>query len=284
MATMITIECINCGACEPECPNNAISQEEEIYVIDPLLCTECVGFHDFEACAAVCPVDCCVTDPNNIETEQALIGRAHSIHADTEFGETFESRFRKGEKKPETSPAQKPLSTKETDQPTSDSTTSIPAAPSESAPQGGHSALPFGGEMFSLTSLALPDSQEWEIAVHCFKCGENYIVPVKRFMIGNVLFCPHCFKSMVVKDNLNFQIQTTLKEVYESWDEKLANLQTKRDQDIRDIQRKLNKELQDLDAERQRVVQGLKDQLQGITESYNAPGRPAKKRASFAWG
>ena len=63
MATMITTECINCGACEPECPNNAISQGDPVYVIDPLLCTECVGFHDFEACAAVCPVDCCVTDP-----------------------------------------------------------------------------------------------------------------------------------------------------------------------------------------------------------------------------
>ena len=58
MATMITNDCINCGACEPECPNNAISQGETIFVIDPNLCTECVGFHDFEACAAVCPVDC----------------------------------------------------------------------------------------------------------------------------------------------------------------------------------------------------------------------------------
>ncbi|MFQ5800038.1 MAG: 4Fe-4S binding protein, partial [Bacteroidota bacterium] len=46
MATMITSECINCAACEPECPNNAISQAGDIYVIDPLLCTECVGFHD----------------------------------------------------------------------------------------------------------------------------------------------------------------------------------------------------------------------------------------------
>src|SRR5215470_957784 len=68
MATMITNECINCGACEPECPNNAISQGDPVYVIDPLLCTECVGFHDYEACAAVCPVDVCVTDPNNIES------------------------------------------------------------------------------------------------------------------------------------------------------------------------------------------------------------------------
>jgi ferredoxin len=95
MATMITSECINCGACEPECPNNAISQGEEIYVIDPLLCTECVGFHDYEACAAVCPVDCCVTDPNNIEAEAALIARARDIHKDINFAESFESRFRK---------------------------------------------------------------------------------------------------------------------------------------------------------------------------------------------
>lgn len=100
MATMITGECINCGACEPECPNNAISQGEEIYVIDPLLCTECVGFHDYEACAAVCPVDCCVTDPNNVETEEVLIARARELHKDVVFGESFESRFRKEGGKP----------------------------------------------------------------------------------------------------------------------------------------------------------------------------------------
>lgn len=95
MATTITNECINCGACEPECPNNAIKQGDPIYVIDPLLCTECVGFHDYEACAAVCPVDCCVADPNNIETEEVLIARARSLHKDTDFGENFQSRFRK---------------------------------------------------------------------------------------------------------------------------------------------------------------------------------------------
>jgi 4Fe-4S binding domain len=95
MATMITSECINCGACEPECPNNAISQGDPVYVIDPLLCTECVGFHDYEACAAVCPVDCCVTDPNNIESEEVLISRARDLHKDADFGENFQSRFRK---------------------------------------------------------------------------------------------------------------------------------------------------------------------------------------------
>ena len=96
MATMITSDCINCGACEPECPNNAISQGDPVYVIDPLLCTECVGFHDYEACAAVCPVDVCVTDPNNVETEEALIARARALHPQTDFGDNFQSRFRKG--------------------------------------------------------------------------------------------------------------------------------------------------------------------------------------------
>ncbi len=96
MATMITSDCINCGACEPECPNNAISQGDPVYVIDPLLCTECVGFHDYEACAAVCPVDVCVTDQNNIESEEVL-DRARACIASwhrlwREFSITFQKR------------------------------------------------------------------------------------------------------------------------------------------------------------------------------------------------
>ena len=96
MATMITADCINCGACEPECPNNAISQGDPVYVIAPQLCTECVGFHDYEACAAVCPVDVCVTDPNNIETEEVLVARARALHPELTIGDNFQSRFRKG--------------------------------------------------------------------------------------------------------------------------------------------------------------------------------------------
>jgi hypothetical protein len=65
-------------------------------VIDPQLCTECVGFHDHEACAAVCPVDCCVPDPNIVESEEVLIARARALHQDTNFGDNFPSRFRKG--------------------------------------------------------------------------------------------------------------------------------------------------------------------------------------------
>lgn len=113
MATMITSECINCGACEPECPNNAISQGDPVYVIDPKLCTECVGFHDYEACAAVCPVDVCVTDPNNIESEEVLIERARALHPETDFAQNFQSRFRKGQTEGAVSPPPQPVAAQE---------------------------------------------------------------------------------------------------------------------------------------------------------------------------
>ena len=85
MATKITDECINCGVCEPECPNGAIAEGEDYYVIDPELCTECVGFHGEEACQEVCPVDCCIPDEEHKETEDDLIAKAKKIHPDQTF-------------------------------------------------------------------------------------------------------------------------------------------------------------------------------------------------------
>ena len=107
MAIMITDECINCGACEPECPNNAIYEggaewrysegtslkgiitdldgsevdadqlhepvDMDVYYIVTEKCTECEGFHDEPQCAAVCPVDCCVDDPDHVESEEELL-------------------------------------------------------------------------------------------------------------------------------------------------------------------------------------------------------------------
>jgi ferredoxin len=72
MALLITDECINCDVCEPECPNGAISAGEEIYVIDPAKCTECVGHFDEPQCQKVCPVDCIPLDPEHRETREQL--------------------------------------------------------------------------------------------------------------------------------------------------------------------------------------------------------------------
>ena len=72
MSLYITDECINCDVCEPECPNSAISQGDEIYEIDPNLCTECVGHYDEPQCVDVCPVDCIPKDPDNVESPDQL--------------------------------------------------------------------------------------------------------------------------------------------------------------------------------------------------------------------
>ena len=73
MALMITDACINCDVCEPECPNGAISQGEEYYVIDPGKCTECVGHFDRPQCVEVCPVDCIPLDPAHQESREELL-------------------------------------------------------------------------------------------------------------------------------------------------------------------------------------------------------------------
>ena len=114
MAIKITDECINCGACEPECPNNAIYEggvewrisdgtsltgeyiletgakvdvsdaqnpiDDDVYYIVPDKCTECQGFHEEPQCAAVCPVDCCVPDDDRVETVEQLLEKKSRLH------------------------------------------------------------------------------------------------------------------------------------------------------------------------------------------------------------
>ena len=80
MAYKITDDCISCGACEPECLNNAISEGETIYVIDPNKCTECVGSFDSSKCAEICPVDSCEPDPDVVESHEQLLEKWHKLH------------------------------------------------------------------------------------------------------------------------------------------------------------------------------------------------------------
>jgi ferredoxin len=73
MALMITDECINCDVCEPVCPNQAISQGELIYQINPDKCTECVGHYNEPQCVSVCPVSCIPVNPDHVETSEKLM-------------------------------------------------------------------------------------------------------------------------------------------------------------------------------------------------------------------
>jgi ferredoxin len=80
MSLLITDDCINCDVCEPECPNSAIAQGDEIYVIDPGKCTECVGHFDEPQCMQVCPVDCILQDPDHAESKDDLLAKFKKLN------------------------------------------------------------------------------------------------------------------------------------------------------------------------------------------------------------
>ena len=79
MSLKINETCVNCDVCEPVCPNKAISQGEVVYVIDPALCTECIGHYDEPQCVVVCPVECIENDPAHVETELDLLAKLRRL-------------------------------------------------------------------------------------------------------------------------------------------------------------------------------------------------------------
>lgn len=95
MSYKINSDCNNCGACEPECPNNAIAMGADIFEINAALCTECVGFHGQPQCDAVCPVSACLTDADHPEVESALIAKLKTIHPNKDFSGAIPSHFKK---------------------------------------------------------------------------------------------------------------------------------------------------------------------------------------------
>ena len=80
MAYKITEECIMCGNCEEECPNEAISEGEDFYIVDPDKCTECVGSYESSRCSVACTVDACVPDPEHEETREQLLEKWKKLH------------------------------------------------------------------------------------------------------------------------------------------------------------------------------------------------------------
>ena len=79
MALKIFDTCVNCDVCEPVCPNKAISLGEDYYIIDPALCTECVGHFEQPQCVEVCPVECIIVDPAHVESDGQLRLKYHGL-------------------------------------------------------------------------------------------------------------------------------------------------------------------------------------------------------------
>ena len=243
MATIITEECINCGACEPECPNTAIFQggveyewngatqaaiSEEIFFIVPEKCTECVGFYDYEACAAVCPVDCCVTDQNNIESEDVLAVRAKEIHPDKDFPDPIPSRFN-------------PTATEK------------PAAADAATNGDAGTGVVTGVPMAAGPVASVKDPADFDVPVVCQSCSGEYTVAYRYFHPGTVLRCPHCMKNycptqrvfLAIGDRLDAYIDGVNAEV-DRYNDALEDAQRRFDGTTTDLEESAARDIRNL--------------------------------------
>lgn len=258
MATIITEECINCGACEPECPNTAIYQgaveyefngathaaiDDDIFYIVPEKCTECVGFFDQEACAVVCPVDCCLPNPDIVETETALLARAKELHPEDAFGDDFPSRFKGGgTKAPAVTDAAAP-----------------PAAPvAAPAPQAAPVSAPAPASGADAIALSIPSVDEWQVPINCQRCDSEFTAPFRHFRIGVVFYCTHCAGSLVVNSSMYKEVATALDTFQAQWAGDFAAFQEKRQRELDEFEEEKRKDLENFSADLKRVVAGAR--------------------------
>jgi ferredoxin len=270
MATVITSECINCGACEPECPNTAIYQggvewqapdgsmhaalSNDIFYIVPEKCTECVGFHDQEACAAVCPVDCCVPDPQRPETHDELLARARALHPGETIPDDAPSRFKK-----EGAGAPAPAAAK----PAAEAAAPAPKAPP--APAVVQAAVEEPG-------LAVPALAEWEIPITCFRCGGDYTVPFQYFRAGTVFYCPHCQGSFVPTLSMVRAIEDALTGFHARWSSTFEEFHERR-----------RRELEQFEERQRRALEQFEAELRALATKEKPPGAPARRKGFFTF-
>ena len=258
MATMITDDCINCGACEPECPNTAIYQggvewelngatsaalDDDIFYIVPEKCTECVGFFDQEACAAVCPVDCCIPNPDIVETEDVLLGRAKQLHPEQTFGDDFPSRF-KGEAG--VAPAALVAETA----PEAAAPTPAPAAP----PAPASAPVPVAAPAAESLSVSIPALDEWEVPIRCQRCDGEFSAPFRHFRVGVVFYCTHCAGSLVVNSSMFKDVAAALDGFHAEWTADFAAFQEKRRRELEAFEERKRADLEAFSTKLKQVV------------------------------
>jgi len=273
MSTTITSECINCGACEPECPNTAIygggvewelngakspAIAQDIYYIVPSKCTECVGFHDHEACAAVCPVDCCVPDPANPETQDVLLARARTLHPELTIPDDAPSRFLKegGAQAPAAAPAE------------ANGAAAAPAPKPAPAP----AAAPIAAAApVASAADAEYDPIAWEVPVVCKDCNEPFTIPYRHFQAGVVFYCPSCSGSYVPKTTMARIVRETFENFY-----------GRRKAEREALQKRQQRDREALEAKQAAEMEAFKNRLQELGNEMKPAGKVVRPRGIAA--
>jgi ferredoxin len=271
MSTTITSECINCGACEPECPNTAIyaggvewelngqkspAIAQDIYYIVPSKCTECVGFHDHEACAAVCPVDCCVPDPANPETQGVLLGRARTLHPELTIPDDAPSRFLKeGGAEPAAAPAAEANGAAATPAPAPAAVPAPAPAPKVTSPAPAAAA---DGEY---------DPIAWEVPVVCKDCNEPFAIPYRHFQAGVVFYCPSCSGSYVPKSTMVRVVRETFENFY-----------GRRRAERESLEKRQRREQDALEAKQAAEMEAFRKRLQDLANELKPAGKMVRPK------
>ena len=120
--------------------------------------------------------------------------------------------------------------------------------------------------------------------MRCYKCNQVHEENVKQFMIGNVIFCPHCHKSTFVRDNLNYHIRTLLKDAYDQWDNQQTEFAEQRERERTQFLERRTKEAESFKNRQKRDLEKIRQDLDTIGDQYDAAGKPYKKGSSFSWG
>ena len=120
--------------------------------------------------------------------------------------------------------------------------------------------------------------------MRCYKCNQVHVENVKNFMIGNVIFCPHCHKSTFVRDNLNYHIRTLLKDSYDKWDKEQTEFAVRREQERVQFLERRASEAAAFENRQKRGLEKIRRELDAIGDQYDAAGKPYKKGSSFSWG
>jgi hypothetical protein len=208
-----------------------------------------VGFYDQEACAAVCPVDCCVPDPKIPETEAVLLERAKKLHPETTFGADFPSRFRKeGGEESAAVPAAAPAAT--------------PAAAAVTAPAGATLAAADPGP-----DSALPIMDDWEIPIVCRGCEGEYTVAFQYLRPGVVFYCPHCQASFVPTRTTYLEVAGALERFSARWQRTFEDFQARRQKELAGFEEKQRAELADFE-----------ERIRGFTGAGQAARGTARRR------
>ena len=228
----------------------------DIFYIVPEKCTECVGFYDQEACAKVCPVDCCVPDPERPESEALLLERARALHPDKTIPDDSPSRFKK-------EGAAAPAAAKPAAEAKPAAPVPAPAAPAPAAPVAAADAD---------TGLALPDPDEWEIPIVCFRCSGEYTVPFRYFRAGVVFSCPHCQGTFVPTLSMVRGVEEALAQFHARWRRAFEQVHERRRRELEQFEERQRMELEQFSAE-----------LRAIAMREKAPGAPTKRKGFFSF-